>query len=249
MPVRNYRQVSTGKKVKGVTSHDILEKPGLLFWAFAQGLSNFERLMGILAEIAKQDTARGYIIQPIIKDFKTTDLYEKRNKAADAGTLGHLFVEHHNKGLVDPPTDGLDKEVVKKAEGCYLAYLDWEKSNKVKILGIEVGLTSEKYPFGGTIDYVIQSAMTPSDMVELLDLKTGKDVYFSARMQVRGAYKKLWEEHDERKVSGCHILRLGENGEFVHQYYPSSSDDEEYWEIFKNCMNISERLERLGEKL
>ncbi len=248
MPARNYRQLTTGRKVKGVTTHlSLLAKPALIFWGFKQGMSNFERLMAELASIVKnQEMLYPKGVEILIKEFEQTGLYDKRDKAGNAGTLGHTFVENHLRGLPDPDTKGMAEDVVSKAQGCYITFLDWEKSNKIKVIGSEVELTSESYPFGGTIDHVIQSAMTPVDMVDILDLKTGKDIYLEAKIQVR-AYKTLWEEHDERKVSGFHILRLGENGEFTHKYFPNL--DGGYWEIFGDLMDINERLEKLGEKL
>ncbi len=252
MPARNYRQLATGRKVKGVTTHlSILSKPALIFWGYKQGLNNFERLMGDIVALpvgigSSSGSVQKFEIDYLVKNFKQNSLYEKRDKAGNAGTLGHTFVENHLRGLPDPDTKGMAEDVVSKAQGCYITFLDWEKSNKIKVIGSEVELTSEEYPFGGTIDHVIQSAMTPVDMVDILDIKTGKDIYLDAKIQVR-AYKTLWEEHDERKVSGFHILRLGENGEFTHKYFPNL--DGGYWEIFKDLMDINERLEKLGEKL
>ncbi len=248
MPARNYRQKTTGRKVKGVTTHlSVLAKNALLFWAYKQGLSNFDRLMALLAETAKADASREYILQPIIKNFQTTPLYEKRDKAADAGILAHAFFENHIKGLPEPSREGIPKDVLSKAEGCYITFLDFEKANSIKYIDSEVELTSEEYEMGGTIDAVIQGSLTPPDKVDILDYKTGKDIYLEAKIQVR-SYKTLWEEHHpELPVAGFHILRLGENGEFTHKYFPSL--DQDYWRIFQSCMTINEALEKLGEKL
>lgn len=248
MPARNYRQIATGQKVKGVTTilGGVLAKPALLWWAFKQGMSNFDRLMSIFAELGKTDSLK-FVIHPIIQDFKVTSLYEKRDKAGDAGTLGHSFVEKHLRKLPEPSREGLPEEVIDKAEGCYLTFLDWEKANSIKIIDIEVELTSEEKPFGGTIDYVIQGALTPPNMVDILDIKTGKDIYLEAKIQVK-SYGKLWEEHHpELPVAGFHILRLGENGEFTHKYFPNL--DERYFKIFLNCLDTTELLSELGEKL
>ncbi len=247
MPARNYRQLATGQRVKGVTTVlGIMNKPALLFWAFKQGMSNFEKLMTIFAELGKTDSLK-YVIQPIIQDFKTITLYEKRDKAGNAGTLAHSFIENHLKGLPEPKTDGLPEDIINKAEGCYLTFLDWEKANKLKVIASEVELTSEKYPFGGTLDDVIQTALTPQGMVDIFDLKTGKDIYLEAKIQVK-SYGKLWDEHHpELPVAGFHILRLGESGEFTHKYFPSL--DEGYWEIFLHCLGVNQNLEKLGEKL
>ncbi len=248
-PARNYRQLKTGQKVKGVTTIlSLLAKPALIFWGYKQGMSNFERLMGDLAIFTKQmDGLPGHPeLQNMISKFKATSLYDKRDEAGDAGTLSHAFVENHLKKLNDPKTEGILSEIVSKSEGCYLTFLDWEKANAIKVLDSEVEITSEEYPFGGTIDHIIQGILTPKDMVDILDIKTGKDIYLEAKIQVK-SYGKLWDEkHPELPVAGFHILRLGENGEFTHKYFPSL--DEGYWNIFKYCLEINEELERLGEK-
>jgi hypothetical protein len=247
MPLRNYRQISTGKQVKGVTTIlSLMAKPALLFWAYKQGMSNFERLMKIIAQLACDQEPQ---LQNIIKNFQTTGLYDKRDKAADAGTLAHSFIENHLKGLPEPSREGLSKDVIDKAEGCYLTFLDWEKVNIRRVIYSELAITSEKYPFGGTIDHMIEGSMTPKDMVDILDIKTGKDIYLEAKIQVK-SYGELWNE--VRKdvgpyIAGFHILRLGENGEFTHKYFPSL--DEGYFKIFLDLLDITERLTELREKL
>jgi len=249
MPARNYRQKTTGKAVKGVTTIlSILSKPALIFWGYKQGMSNFDRLMVEIAVLSnmtiKEDPEN---LDKIIQNFKITGLYDKRDKAGNAGTLAHSFVENHIKGLPEPSTGGITQDVIDKAEGCYLTFLDWEKTNKLKVIASEVELTSEKNAFGGTIDDVIQTALTPQGMVDIFDLKTGKDIYLEAKIQVK-SYSKLWEEHHpELPVSGFHILRLGESGEFTHKYFPSL--DEGYWKIFLDLLDVTETLSQLGEKL
>lgn len=252
MPRRNYRQKTTGKQVKGVTTLlSILAKPALIYWGYKQGMSNFERLMQNLAEMSHSPL--GTVLDPqienLIKNFQATTLYDKRDKAADAGTLAHSFIENHLKGLPEPSSEGILPDIVSKAEGCYITFLDWEKSNSIKVLNSEVELTSEFYPFGGTIDHVIQTVLTQNGKVDILDIKTGKDIYLEAKIQVK-AYGVLWNEYhveSQGLVSGYHILRLGENGEFTHKYFPSL--DEDYFKIFLDCMDINQRLEALGEKL
>ena len=243
MPKRNYRQKTTGQAVKGVTTHlGVLSKPALIFWGYRQGMDNFERLMAWIAEHSPD-------LMEELKQFRVQSLYEKRDKAADAGTLGHLFIENHLKGLPDPKTDGISKEIVEKAEGCYLTFLDWEKANIKKVIGSEIELTCEQWPYGGTIDHIIESSVTPSGMVDILDIKTGKDIYLDAKLQVR-AYKFLWESHhSDQLIAGFHILRLGENGEFTHKYFPQNTLGEGYFDIFLNCVRIGMTLEQLGEKL
>lgn len=250
MPARNYRQKTTGKTVKGTTTIlGILNKPVLLWWAYKQGMSNFERLMGDLVDFNKNYDGglNQQELSFLIQNFKTTGLYDKRDKAANAGILGHLFVENYLKKLPEPDRKGLPEDVILKAEGCYLTFLDFEKSNSMNVFDSEIELTSELYPFGGTIDHIITTGMTPPNSVEILDLKTGKDIYFEAKIQIK-SYGKLWEEHHpELPVAGFHILRLGENGEFTHKYFPSLNEG--YFKIFLNLLEVTELLSQLGEKL
>ncbi len=249
MPRRNYRQKTTGKAVKGVTTHlSTLNKPALLWWAFKQGMGNFDRLMIEISKLSQKAlTISSEDLEYIVKDFQATGLYDKRDKAGDAGTLAHAFFETHIKGLPEPSREGILTDVLSRAEGCYITFLDWEKANAVKYIDSEVELTSEKWPVGGTIDAVIQGLLTPPGMVDILDYKTGKDIYLEAKIQTK-TYGKLWDEHHpELPVAGFHILRLGENGEFTHKYFPSL--DEDYFTIFLNCLNTNTLLEKLGEKL
>lgn len=168
-------------------------------------------------------------------------LYESRDKAADAGTLAHLFVENHLKGLPEPSTDGMDKAVVEKALSCTLAFLEWEKAHSFKMVESEIELVSEEYQVGGTID--IGAVLNELGIV---DIKTSKDVYLEHRCQV-ASYGVLWNENfPERPIKGYHILRLGSEGDFSHHYWPNLNRE---FEIFKHCLGITKILDEAKWKL
>lgn len=179
-PRRNYIQKTTGRKVFGVTTIlSIMAKPALLWWAYKQGLINYEELCKMMAvilndkDLGPEDKIE--MLLGMMAEFQVLGLYEKRDEAATAGTLGHAFVENHLRKLPDPSTKGLLKPVIEKAEGCYLTFLDWEKSHDLKVIDSEIQLTSEVFPFGGTIDHVINTSLTKPPDVEILDIKTGKE--------------------------------------------------------------------------
>jgi len=250
-PRRNYIQRSTGQKVIGVTTGlNVLAKPALLWWAYKQGFINYEELCKLIAKTLNnkklEPEAKVEMLLELMATFQVLGLYEKRDEAANAGTLGHEFIENHLRGLPDPSTKGLPSKVVEKAEGCYITFLDWEKTHHLEVHGSEVQLTSEKLPFGGTLDHLINTSLTKPPDVEILDIKTGKDIYFEAKVQV-GTYGFLWEEHHpDRPVKGYHILRLGPNGEFTHKFFPELND---YIPIFDACLDIQQRMKAMGEKL
>jgi hypothetical protein len=251
MPTQQYR-TKDGKRVKGVTTLlNVLAKPALIYWAFLQGLENFNRVTeGIMhivsdaeenyAEYGTEDTASISEIRQFIQHFEIGALYDKRDKAATAGTLGHLFVENHLKKLPDPSTAGLPEPIVKKAEGSYLAYLEWERSHKFQMVHSELSLVSEVYGFGGTID--IGAVVGEMGIV---DIKTSKGIYFTMIVQV-AAYGQLYNEHHpDAPIKGYHILRLGEEGDFDHKYWPNLDD---YWEVFKLCLGIQNILDKTGDR-
>jgi hypothetical protein len=215
MPRINYGKDAEGNRIPGVTTPlNILNKPALVYWGFQQG-QLFER-----GEIG--------------------GLYEKRDQAADAGTLAHLMIENHIKGLPEPLTDTLPPEIVDKAEGCFIAYLEWERTHEYKPLESECSLVS-KLGYGGTIDI---SAVLGEPAI--VDIKTSKDVYFSMKVQV-AAYKALWNEnHPDQIITGCHLLQLSPDGGFAHHYYPNL--DPEY-QAFLHCFEIWKILKATGQRL
>lgn len=250
MPAIQYRN-KAGKKLKGVTTIlNVMAKPALTYWGYTQGMENFNRFIEQLSTMKPSylntDSVEGeffpsFVIEELVKGFKPSGLYDKRDKAADAGTFAHAFIENHLKGLPEPSRDGVAKDVLNKAESCYLAYLDWEKAHSFKMVKSELSLISEQHQFGGTID--IGAVVNELGIV---DLKTSKDIYFSMWVQV-AAYGKLWNEnYTDKPIKGYHILRLGENGDFDHKFRPNLNEE---WEAFKACLIIQGVLEKTGQKL
>ena len=92
-----------GNKVPGVTTiiGRFKDSGGLLWWAFGQG------------KLAEQG--------------EINSLYDKRDEAADFGTLAHDLVELH---INDMPI--IPNEYPEPALQGYENYLNWEKNNKRK---------------------------------------------------------------------------------------------------------------------
>ncbi len=251
-PRRNYIQKS-GRKVFGVTTQDILDKPGLRWWAYGQGIENYYRLSEAVGRILTDESDMAAAsklerIQELIVDFQVLGLYERRDEAGDAGTLAHEYIENHLRGLPEPDASKYSPAAREKAEGCYLTCLDWVRGQKLTVIDSEVQLVSERTPVGGTIDHVIKTVLTENfpDAVEIWDVKTGKDIYLGAKIQV-AKYKSLWEErYPHRPVMGLHITRFGPTGEYTHKFFPELNA---YEEIFDLMSLIFYKLKDLGEKI
>jgi hypothetical protein len=155
-----------------------------------------------------------------------------RDKAADIGTLTHYMVECHIKGT-DPDLSEYSAANIDKAENGFLAFLDWEKDVKPTYLNSELGVVSEKYRYGGTVDQIVKK----NGDLWLLDLKTSKGIYVDMKIQV-AAYKMAYEEQTGRILSEVHILKLGkEDGSFEH--HKLSQKDIDYgWAVFQHCRRL-----------
>ena len=244
MPTMNYR-TKNGKRVKGVTTIlGIMAKPALIYWGYSQGLENYtrvtEQVSSILSDDCGQDEKLG-LVQNTLQDFQVGGLYDKRDKAADAGTLAHALIEADLKGLEMPTGAGLSKEIREKADGCYLAFLEWKDTTKFKMVYSELPLVSEVHGFGGCLD-IGGETRAP----ELIDLKTSKDIYWNMWCQLAG-YGILWNENKpETPLQGYNILCIKPDGGFAHER-KTNLDDE--MDIFLHLNSIQKKLDQKGIKL
>ena len=214
-PKGGYKNAA-GQRVPGVTTivGRFKESGGLLQWAFQQGLAG----MG--------------------------SLYEKRDEAADAGTLAHEMVEAHIKGQDDKTVyaladDGKD-EVGVQAIQAYEAYLTWARHTKLKIVEQETPLVSEEYQFGGTLDAIGE---IDGDLC-LVDWKTSNSVYQDYLIQL-AAYKHLWESahHNQPLTGGFHLCRFAKtHGDFAHHFYPKLDEAWRQFVLFREAYEIDKQL-------
>lgn len=214
-PTGGYRN-KDGQKVVGVTTPigRFKDSGALLWWAFGQGKA----------------AERGEI----------NSLYDKRDEAADAGTLAHEMVEAHIAG--EDFTTTAAPNIQKQAEMAFQAYLNWEKTSSLEILAQEIPLVSEKYQFGGTPDAI---GIVGGELC-IVDWKTSNGVYPDYLIQL-AAYKVLWEENNPKDpiTGGYHLCRFAkENGDFAHHYYSELEDGWEQFKLFLQAYEIDKRLKK-----
>lgn len=192
-------RTADGTRVRGVTTilGRFKESGGLLQWAFQQGKSG------------------------------AASLYEKRDEAADVGTLCHDTIEariHRTEPPAIPP------EMAERVASALSAYQEWFDASRMEIVATEVPLVSEQYRFGGTIDAIARDG---KGRLCLLDWKTSNAVYADYAIQL-AAYRQLWNEHADESMQitdgGYHLCRFAkEHADFEHRYWPDLS---EAWELF-----------------
>ena len=161
-----------------------------------------------------------------------------RDEAADSGTCAHYLVECHIKGI-EPDTIDFTQAQIDKGETGFLAFLDWEKENKLDYEHIELGVVSEEYRYGGTVDMIAKK----NGSLWLLDLKTSKGIYAEHKIQV-SAYSHAFTEQEGQEVQEHHIIQLNkEDGSFQHHRL-SNQQIEDGWEVFKLCRKLYDLKKR-----
>lgn len=191
----------------------------------------------------------GGLLQWAFKQGKAgkSHLYEEAEKAADIGTAAHAMVEaiinDANADVKKIASDLLPNEDMRfKALSSFGAYQAWAKNFGVQILEQELGLVSEKYAYGGTLDAV---GIIGNQLV-LLDWKTSNSVYADYLVQL-AAYKNLWEEnHPDRPITGgFHLLRFAkEHGDFAHHYFPNLDNAWRQFILFREAYEIDRELKK-----
>jgi len=198
------------------------DSDALLWWAFNQGKA----------------AERGEI----------NSLYDKRDEAADAGTLAHQMVENYiNDVNILPSLDQISGEIPDdifiKAKQGFDNYLNWSQNNKMIIVAQEMELVSEEYKFGGCPDAI---AYDSQNRLCLLDWKTSNGVYPDYLIQL-AAYKHLWEINnpDQLITGGFHLCRFSkEHADFTHHYWSELNDAWEQFKLFRKAYDIDKKLKK-----
>lgn len=196
-------KLKNGQKVPGVTTiiGRFKDSGGLLYWACEQGKA--------------------------IERGEISALYDKRDEAADAGTLAHACVEAHINGLPLPELP--DTDIGKLARQGYENYCRWADDNRLRVVAQEMELVSEEFAFGGCPDAI---GINSRGETCLLDWKTSNGVYQDYIVQL-AAYRHLWEANNPGQpiTGGFHLCRFSkEKADFAHHFW---SELDEAWEQFK----------------
>ena len=217
-PKAGYR-LKDGTRVPGVTTiiGRFKDSGGLMWWAFEQGKA----------------AERGEI----------ESLYDKRDEAAESGTLAHDMIELYLRG--DQPDsvikDDQSAEIVRKAWRGFNSFLKWADQTRMEVIATEESLVSEKYRFGGTPDAIMRA----NSKLLLGDWKTGNKLYPDMLIQL-AAYKQLWEEnHPKDKIEGFEMMRFSkEEADFVHAHFDQLDDAWEMFLLYRKAYDLDKKLKK-----
>ena len=213
-----------GERVPGTTTITgrFADKGGLMYWAFNQGK---------LAEKGEIES-----------------LYDKRDEAAESGTLAHAMIESHIKGIDwhdhEDVTGQESDEVIKQAKKGYKNALNWLEQSRIEIVLTEPQLISKEHRFGGSPDAIGKDT---EGRYCLLDWKTSSGLYPDYLVQVGGGYVLLCDEclPEYPITGGIHICRFSkEFGDFHHHYFDDLPEAREQFLLFRQAYENDKLLKR-----
>lgn len=166
----------------------------------------------------------------ILEASKQHRIFKK--KAANIGTQIHQWCSDWILGK--KPEMPKDEKVVNGI----IAFLKFQKEQKVKWLESEKVVYSKKYSYAGFLDAV---GKIGKDLV-LIDFKSSNGIYDEMRFQVAG-YQIAYEEETKTKFDKRIIIRFGkEDGNFEVKELDNNEADKK---AFLACLELKKRLVEL----
>jgi hypothetical protein len=133
------------------------------------------------------------------------DMNKVRDMAADIGTATHYMVECRLKGE-EPDFKFFTPYVIECAKKMLPAFDSYAKSNPAKLLASEKQVVSEKWQYGGCIDWVCVPKST--GLVTLRDIKTSAGIYDEYKIQL-AAYQVAWNEiYPDQPIEAVEAIHL-----------------------------------------
>jgi len=164
--------------------------------------------------------------------------YKVSDKAKDRGTTVHSIVEAYKAGVFD-----IDDKVMDEYTGYAKAFKAWVTDMKPEILENEKTIFSP-LGYAGTLDMLAKIG----GVTTIVDIKTGKDIYPEANLQVSAYLEALRDTKGDKVASNGSILLLMPTG---HYKYQQANDE---FKAFMACKTLyeglnREKLEKIGYKL
>jgi len=161
------------------------------------------------------------------------DMNKVRDMAADIGTATHYMAECMFKGQ-KPDFQHYTPYVVGAATKMMPALKAYLDSNPAETVASEVNVVSEKWQYGGCIDWVCVPKST--GLLTIRDIKTSKGIYAEYLIQI-AAYEVAWNENNPgRPIQAKEAIHMDKLTGLL-TVYPFGSLATEF-EIFKHLRAI-----------
>jgi hypothetical protein len=187
---------------------------GGFYWLEGQPFASVTTIIGVLDKPALRywfgkQVYLATVANPGMSEKEAMNApYSINNSAKDRGQTIHSIVEAFK--ATGDYIEGIPAEF----RGYAQAFYKWTQDNHAAIIDHERTVVSRKHGFAGTLDLLV--TLNGSDKKVVVDVKTGKDIYMEAYLQLAAYRQALKEEGTE--VAGVAVLLLQENGSYKYEY-------------------------------
>lgn len=221
-----------GRLVPSVTGIlHIINKPALVGWAAK-----------MCAEFLIQNLKPGQSLDEVeivrLADQMKRAHRQHAERAADIGSLAHLYIENvikYKLGLKkEPPVMPVNKE----AQNAIAAFSQWVAQNKVEWIASEAKIYSRTWQYAGTLD--IDAVINGERCI--VDIKTSNGIWPEYLLQV-AAYQEARYEELRIKYDASWILRIPKDGSTIEAKRFTSFDEDILG--FTSALKLHRSMERV----
>ncbi len=158
-----------------------------------------------------KEVYRAMVVDPSLSEKEALNApYATSKKAMGRGTTIHSIVEayKHTKEYIEDIPDDF-KDYAK-------AFYAWVSDNDVEFVEHEKTMVSKKYGYAGTMDLLVK--FKKSGRIFIIDVKTGKDIYDEAYLQLSAYRQALKETENVDAEVGVLLLATGKDDKSTGTY-------------------------------
>ena len=205
-PHQVYR-TKDGEKVAGVTTVlQQLNKPAIPYWTGCEEREGILRSMGSGSWTASE---LRYALPKTREGKPLLYAVQKRDRAADVGTVAHAMVEAWHGGMT-LSRSGIEDAMYEAALVPFARFKQWWEASGLTLLHSELQMVSEAWRVGGTADQIARDA---DGNLVLWDTKTSKPWYngrpYMEHIAQAVAYASMYHEVHGEVVRHIAIARIG----------------------------------------
>lgn len=217
-PVKHRYKIN-GEYASGVTTAlQVIAKHQLIWWAASQAADY------VKAHIQPGVALDELEIQELCSEARKAHSKAK-DKAADAGTYVHNWVEDYVSGKEpELPVSPVIRRVIDD-------FLAWWKATNIEPISAEQVFCSPTLMLAGTADLVCRV----NGKLTIMDWKTGSGIYPEMFLQM-GAYALMWEEeHPDQPIEALHVVNCSVKNMFQDRV---ETDVEKYKAAYKDALQL-----------
>ena len=227
-PVKHRYKIN-GEYAYGVTTAlSVISKPQLIWWAATMASDHFKE------NIVPGEPLDELQIQELCDGARKAH-NQKKDKAADAGTYIHNFIESFVLG--ENPARPINESLNRVIDD----FMEWWNKTNIEVISPEQVFCSPTLGLAGTADLVCKV----DGKLTIMDWKTGSGIYPEMFLQL-AAYALMWEEeHPDQPIEQLYIV----NASVKNMFQTMASDEVAFYKKgYLQALDLYKTTKQMEEK-